>query len=279
MTLQPFTPFTRNARLMSWVFRSAGFFASTALLLASSRAFALTQPPVPATTQAQLPHHTLLAENVVVDTRHVDTRPQAPKPDPEIQASKEPRFTCQLLNGQYTVMYHPESQTGQAYPWATPSVLGGGWTPEKRCNEISRRLELYRPDGLLEMRNAVENNYNIVCVTTQKDPSCRIVLTVPPGQNAEQTRDRVFQNLTIADKGEQTNAVNTFAEGASSSQLLNQVVNQGLSALGISNHSVRHSGNINLRPFLDPADGGTGAMLRRGIQARPNPRLNPDQFR
>ncbi|HEY9673353.1 MAG TPA: COP23 domain-containing protein [Waterburya sp.] len=266
--------FTRNARLMSWVFKRAGFFASAAFLLTSSRAFALTQPPVPATSQAQLSHHTLLAEDVVVDTR-----PQEPKPDPENQASKEPRFTCQLLNGQYTVMYHPESQTGGAYPWATPGVLGGGWTPEKRCNEISRRLELYRPDGLQEMRNAVENNYNIVCVTTQKDPSCRIVLTVPPGQNAEETRNRVFQNLTIADRGEQTNAVNTFAEGERSSQLLNQVVNQGLSALGIGNHSVRHSGNINLRPFLDPADGGTGAMLRRGIQARPNPRLNPDQFR
>ena len=26
-------------------------------------------------------------------------------------------------------------------------------------------MEFYRPDGLLEMRTAVENNYNIVCVT------------------------------------------------------------------------------------------------------------------
>ncbi len=267
-------PFTRNARLMSLVFQSAAFSASVAILLASSRAFAVTEHQAAATSQTQLPHNTLLAEDVVVDTQ-----PQEANPAPEIQASKEARFTCQRLNGQYTVMYHPESQTGQSYPWATPSVLGGGWTPEKRCNEISRRLELYRPDGLLEMRNTVENNYNIVCVTTQKDPSCRIVLTVPPGQNAEETRNRVFQNLTIADSGEQTSAVNTFAEGDRSSQLLNQVVNQGLSALGIGKNSVRRSGSINLRPFLDRADGGTGAMLRRGIQSRPNPRLNPDRFR
>jgi len=177
------------------------------------------------------------------------------------------------------VMYHPESQKGQAYPWATPGRLGGGWTSEKRCNEISRRLELYRPDGLLEMRNAVENNYNTVCVTTQKDSSCRIVLTVPPGQDPELTRNRVFQNLTVADKGEQTNAVNTYVEGERGSQLIERVVNEGLSAIGVGNNSVRRSDSINLRPFLDPIDGGTGTMLRRGIQAQPNPRLNPDRFR
>jgi hypothetical protein len=176
-------------------------------------------------------------------------------------------------------MYYPESQPGQSYTWATPSALGGGWSPERRCNEISRRLEFYRPDGLVEMRTAVENNYNIVCVTTQKEPTCRIVLTVPPGQDPQVTRDRVFQNLTIADSGKVTEAVNTFVDGDRSSQLLNQVLKQGLSSLGIGNNSIRTSGNINLRPFLDPSDGGTGTQLRRGIQARPNPRLDPDRFR
>jgi hypothetical protein len=175
-------------------------------------------------------------------------------------------------------MYYPESQPGQSYTWATPSALGGGWTPEKRCNEISRRLELYRPDGLLEMQTAVENNYNIVCVTTQKDPSCRIVLTVPPGQDPQVTRDRVFQNLTVADSGQQTEAVNTFVGGQRNSQLLDQVVNQGLSVLGIGNNSVKRS-NINLRPFLDAADGGTATQLYRSAPARANPRLNPDRFR
>jgi hypothetical protein len=176
-------------------------------------------------------------------------------------------------------MYSPESQPGQSYAWAIPSTLGGGWTEERRCNEITRRLEFYRPDGLLEMQTSVENNYNIVCVTTQKEPACRIVLTVPPGQDPQSTRDRVFENLTIADGGQDTEAVNTFVGGDSNSQLLNQVLNQGLSSLGIGNSSIRRSGNINLRPFLDPGDGGTGTKLRRGMPTRPNPRLNPEGFR
>jgi len=58
--------------------------------------------------------------------------------------------------------------------------MGDGWTSERRCTEISQRLGPYRPDGLIELRTDVENNYNTVCVTTENDPSCRIVFTVPP---------------------------------------------------------------------------------------------------
>lgn len=267
--------FTQNSTLMSLVFKSVGWSAGVAILLTSVSAFAFNKNQASVTSQPQLSQNTILAKDVEQETQPQDAK----QPDSEIKSSQAARFTCERVDGQYTVMYHPESQPGKAYPWATPGALGGGWTPELRCNEISRRLERYRPDGLQEMRNAVENNYNTVCVTTQKDSSCRIVLTVPPGQDPELTRDRVFQNLTIADKGDSTNAVNTFVPGESNSQLLNQVVNQGLSALGINQNSVRPSGNINLRPFLDPADGGTGSLLRRGISGKPNPRLNPDRFR
>lgn len=266
--------FARNSGLVSLVFKSVGWSASIAILLSTSTALASNKNQAPVTSKPQLYRETSIAKDIVVETQ-----PQESEPDSEVEASKEPRFTCQQQNGQYMVMYHPESQPGQAYPWATPSPLGGGWTAEKRCYEISRRLEFYRPDGLMEMRNAVENNYNIVCVTTQKDSSCRIVLTVPPGQDPELTRNRVFQNLTIADSGEQTDAINTFVDGNRNSQLLDRIVNQGLSALGIDNNSARRSSNINLRPFLDPADGGTGSLLRRSTQVRPNPRLNPERFR
>nr|WP_290226478.1 COP23 domain-containing protein [Trichocoleus desertorum] len=201
--------------------------------------------------------------------------------------ANRPRFTCEMLNGQYTVVYHPESRPSESYPWATPSQLGGGWTPQARCQEISRRLELYRPDGLQEMRTAVENNYNTVCVTTEKNSSCRIVLTVPPNQDPLTTRDRVFQNLTIADSGQQTQAANTFvgssrvgnsSVGGSSrgGDKLDELVNLGASLLG---GRQERSSNINLRPFLDPADGGTGSKLGQGMSTRNNPRLNPANFR
>lgn len=185
------------------------------------------------------------------------------------------RFSCESLNGQYTVMYQPESQPDQYFPWATPATLGDGWTSERRCNEISQRLESYRPDGLIELRTDVENNYNTVCVTTENDPSCRIVFTVPPGQNPTSTRDRVFQNLTVADSGQETTAVNTYKGGQGEAERL---LNMGRSVLGGRNPQVAAE-SINLRPFLDKTDGGTGTRLNGGVPKQTNSRLNPGSFR
>ena len=195
--------------------------------------------------------------------------PGAPVPE-TVDESTGSRFTCQLENGQYTVMYTPVSQPGESYPWAVPEDMGSAWPAERRCNEISSRLEEYRPDGLLELQNAVENGYDTVCVTTEAVGGCRIVFTVPPGQDPQITRDNVFNNLVLADQGSSTQGVTTFT-GEDSSILgdLNEVL--GLPSDNIAPQSPE---SINLRPFLDPADGGTGAQLSPS-SGRP---LNPDNF-
>ena len=194
------------------------------------------------------------------------------------------RFACQSSNGQYTVMYMPESQPNQTYPWAVPSALGGGWSSDRRCNEIARRLEFYRADGLVEMKTAVENGYNTICVTTDRVPSCRIVLTVPTGQDPLATRDRVFQNLTIADSGQQTQGVLTYGQNGADSNIINQLGGllgiRGLGRNSTTAPKMTRSGDINLKPFLDRKDGGTGERLNGGISIRSKttPRL-PKIFR
>lgn len=199
----------------------------------------------------------------------------SPSPQPDITSGT--RFACQYTDGQSTVMYYPQSQPGQAYPWATPTELGGGWSEERRCNEIGRRLESYRPDGLLEMQTGTENGYNTICVTTQQNGACRIVLTVPPGQDPLLTRDRVFENLAVADRGQQTDSVTTYADDDGDG-----ILNRIGEALDIDLPSSRQgdrSNSINLRPFLDQTDGGTGARLQGGVSTQSSPQLNPDRFR
>lgn len=201
---------------------------------------------------------TLLGQIAAPVQAQIQTAPPSPAPT---SAPTDTRFTCQVMNGQYTVMYNPQSQPGKTYPWAAPGQMGGGWTPDRRCAEISRRLEFYRPDGLLELQTAVENGYQTVCVTTEQVPGCRIVLTVPEGQDPILTRDRVFANLTTADGGQSTSAVSTF-QGNGTGSLLNQIGQAiGVDLSPLAGSSSRSSG-INLRPFLDPADGGTGTRLR-----------------
>ena len=177
---------------------------------------------------------------------------------PTTRNNGDTRFTCDYINNEYTVMYNPESQENSSYPWAIPTALGGGWNAERRCNEITNRLESYRADGLLEMSTGRENGYDTVCVTTQVDPTdCRIVLTVPPGQDPQITRDLIFENLLIADDGQQTQGVYTYKERNNGEDIIGQIGNV------IGGTRTNSPDKINLRPFLDPADGGTGTRLRR----------------
>lgn len=200
--------------------------------------------------------------------------PETREPAEDTTTANTSRFTCQMHNGRYTVMYTPESRPDQTYAWAIPGDMGSNWPAQRRCNEISARLESYRPDGLSELQTGLENGYNVVCVTTESVPNCRIVFTVPAGQDPMTTRDRVFENLTLADSGQQTQGVNTLVGGGS---VLDQIEN----ALGTSNSPAPLSsrgGGINLKPFLAPEDGGTGSHLTTGNAAEGRT-LDPDNFR
>jgi Circadian oscillating protein COP23 len=193
------------------------------------------------------------------------------------------RFSCQYNNGQPVVMYQPESQAGQYFAWAAPQNLGGGWDAQRRCETIASRLELYRPDGLQELQIAVENNENIICVTTEAQPSCRIVLTVPRGKDPYAIRNSVFQNLATADSGRQTVAVNTYANPSRGNG--DSLYSLGQTLLGGKNQVSSAKSGINLKPYLDPKDGGTGRNLKNGVVIKSNTtrkspvRLNPGQFR
>ncbi|MCF4967011.1 COP23 domain-containing protein [Nostoc sp. CMAA1605] len=188
------------------------------------------------------------------------------------------RFFCQQYNGQYTVMYQPESQPGQYFPWAAPGTLGGGWNPQARCQTIATRLESYRPDGLQELQISRENNENIVCVTTEANSRCRIVLTVPRNKDPYTVRNSIFQNLTSADSGQQTTAVNTYTNRGG-----DELYNIGRTLLGSGNQVTSLRSGINLKPYLDVKDGGTGTNLRNGVAIRrpsqTGVRLNPNKFR
>lgn len=190
------------------------------------------------------------------------------------------RFSCQMDNNGYTVMYSPQSQPNQLFAWATPQALGGGWDAQRRCATIAQRLETYRPDGLVELRTSALNGYDVLCVTSEANPSCRLVLTVPPGRDAFQVRNDVFQNLVSADSGQATIGVNTY-RGAG----LEDTINLGRTLLGGKRAAVSKDA-IQLKPFLDKKDGGNGTLLRNvkktTPQSRPSQsgnRLNPNLFR
>ena len=204
------------------------------------------------------------------------------------------RFMCEYNNSEYTVTYHPVDRPNDKYPWAVPSTMGTNWNAFKRCTEIARRLEEYRRDGLKELRTDVKNQYDTVCVTTEKNSECRIVFTVPRGKDAIATRDSVFRNLTMADSGQQTIGVNTFAEGSNNGfgGMLGSIL-PGIGNIGSNSSSTtspttssvkKDKSSIDLRPFLSTQDGGTATQLRPQPETTPpsnssGKKLNPARFR
>ncbi|GEM_PF-1179575 len=223
---------------------------------------------------------------VIVEGEEDEDQPdQSRDPDGDIVVGEDdPRFTCSVHEGKYTVMYHPESQPGEAYPWAIPSQMGDDWSPQRRCEVISSRLELYRPDGLVELSTGKLNGYDILCVTTEAVQECRLVLTVPVGQDPEITRDDIFESLTVADNGESTEGVYTFTEGSNNplNGALGGILNGDLTILNQTlggNTSGRSGNGIYLKPFLDANDGGTGAYLNTHNSSGGGRQLNPNIFR
>ena len=183
-------------------------------------------------------------------------------------------------------MYQPESQPGKYFAWATPRTLGGGWNAQRRCQTIAQRLETYRPDGLLELRNSRLNGYDTLCVTTGRNSDCRLILTVPPGQDPVITRNQIFNNLITADSGQETIGVNTYTSTGNEIESI-------LNSTGIFARRSRRAASravskdaINLKSFLDRSDYGNGRALRGGVKMpnKSNPassglQLNPKKFR
>jgi Circadian oscillating protein COP23 len=205
-----------------------------------------------------------------------------PTPQTGVPSGGGARFMCESINNESTVTYHPIDRYGDRYPWAVPSTMGNNWNASKRCTEIARRLEEYRRDGLKELRTEVKNQYDTVCVTTERNNECRIVFTVPRGQDAIATRDSVFRNLSMADSGQRTTGVNTFADSG------NNGLGNILGTLGGSNNynalPSQTRASIDLRPFLSIKDGGTATQLRTPTASQQSPtgdakKLNPERFR
>ena len=151
-----------SARPLNWL-----VLGMVTVLLGNSVAIAQTndssRAPVVVPTEGTPSTPTNSTGTLNIPTGSSNTIPTTiPTRSTTTQADGNARFSCQLVSSQWTVMYQPQSQPNQYFAWATPKELGGGWTAQRRCQEISRRLEAYRPDGLQELRNDITNNYNTI---------------------------------------------------------------------------------------------------------------------
>ena len=76
-------------------------------------------------------------------------------------------------------------------PWLDIVIpMGGGWTPARRCEEIERRLEYFRQDGLDTLEYRKDPNtpeQQVICAKTQlSGNNCLLLLTLDTGVDGYQ---------------------------------------------------------------------------------------------
>jgi hypothetical protein len=112
---------------------------------------------------------------------------------PPLLFEKDARFSCQSQpdtqrgSEVWTVMYRHDK--GQQ-PWLKMvTTLGGDYTPLRRCEIISERLNGYRKDGLIRLayRNdpKTPKQYVICAKTKLSGEGCPLLVTLKPGSDTE----------------------------------------------------------------------------------------------
>lgn len=109
---------------------------------------------------------------------------------PKPLVDREARFSCNLepdadRGGEvWTVKYQIKEKKSE--PWLKiVTSFGDEWTESVRCDEIARRLEMFRQDGLMKIFSRKDINtpgQEVICAQTKvSGESCPLLITLKPG--------------------------------------------------------------------------------------------------
>jgi Circadian oscillating protein COP23 len=122
---------------------------------------------------------------------------------PSLVIQKTDRFSCELMSYPnerevWTVMYRNDKEKS---PWLKiAATLGSNWTPAERCQEIARRLEIYRQDGLTQLTYRSDPNTPkqfVICAKTKiGGDNCPLLVTLKPDANPYSSLRYMAERLT-----------------------------------------------------------------------------------
>ena len=89
------------------------------------------------------------------------------------------------------------TKSGKQVPiiyWKSETFSNSGWTPTRRCQEVSSRFQEYHQAGTLEfITTGRMNGLPVLCVSKTDRGSCAgLLYTLKPGQNATSTLQKLF---------------------------------------------------------------------------------------
>ena len=105
-------------------------------------------------------------------------------------------FECRNIYGNPTTVAISDQWGGEArrfMVWETNFGHEVGYTPQKRCEEVTGRLDKYFSQGGIYITHGLMNNQKVICITNRKGNGCqKLLYTLKPDQDPNEALDSLF---------------------------------------------------------------------------------------
>jgi len=110
-------------------------------------------------------------------------------------SAQSTRFACGTSqSGSPATMAQTPNGNVPVIRWVSSFGHAAGYTPQRRCQEVSARFQSYHEAGRLDyLTTGVMNNHPVICVADNVGGACNgLLFTLPPGRDANQTLEQLM---------------------------------------------------------------------------------------
>lgn len=141
---------------------------------------------------------TIATAAIVIGTSAVFSSPS--------QAQTRNQFYCGISEGKPATIVRTARGNVALIVWNNEAFSASGWTPKRRCEDVSTRFQRFNDNGQLRfMRAGTFNGQQVLCIDRARGSgNCSspeaVVLTIPQRSNANQILEQMLDTRNRASK-------------------------------------------------------------------------------
>ncbi|MFN6468895.1 MAG: COP23 domain-containing protein [Nostoc sp. SerVER01] len=110
------------------------------------------------------------------------------------------QYVCEIKQGIPTTYAHTPTETVEFIGWQSQAFINSGYTPERRCQEVTARFQKHSDAGNLRfITTGKMNNHNVMCIAQNKGGNCvsdGLLLTFEPKDDPQKVLVELFNVST-----------------------------------------------------------------------------------
>ena len=110
-------------------------------------------------------------------------------------AEAAPRnFSCQMVSGAWATLVNESGKPErQLIRWTSDLGASVGYTPERRCNEVTNRMNLYFSNSGQFITHGIQKGQKVICTTDRLGKDClNLLYTLTPNKDPKVVLEDLF---------------------------------------------------------------------------------------